>query len=276
MIQQAYFMDLNGSDNKCITDKDLYVNSTGSSVYEDDFVGGHRLGRKDYHLLYLYSGELNIKYGKKRDTLKYGQLIIFPPKTPFFYTNAKKTKTEYMWINFTGRQAEGLINAAEIPVNTPFTVTIPQYIFEGFETFFTEFKFRPFLHELAISYKLMHLMVLFSRSTGGRVRNKKSGPLTDALVYIGENYTQDIATETLAEIEHLSCAHFRRLFKAKTGMTPTQYITAVRLKNAEQMLLETDLSIKEIAKSVGFSDQLYFSKIFSSHFGDSPSDFRKR
>lgn len=52
MIQQAYFMDLNGSDNKCITDKELYVNSTGSSVFEEDFEGGHRFGRKDYHLLY--------------------------------------------------------------------------------------------------------------------------------------------------------------------------------------------------------------------------------
>ncbi len=276
MIQQAYFMDLNGSDNKCINDKDIYVNSTGSSVYEGDFVGGHRLGRKDFHLLYLYSGELNMKYGKKRIVLKCGQLIILPPGTPFFYANAKKTRTEYMWINFTGSQAEKLINSAEIPINTPFTVTTPQYIFEGFETFFTEFKCRPFLHELAISYKLVHLMVLFSRSTGGRVRNKKSGPLTDTLVYIGENYTQDIPTEKLAEMEHLSCAHFRRLFKEKTGMTPTQYITAMRLKYAEQMLLETDLSIKEIAKSVGFSDQLYFSKVFSHYFGSSPSDFRKR
>ena len=140
-----------------------------------------------------------------------------------------------MWINFTGKQAEGLINAAQIPINTPFTVTIPQYVFEGFETLFDEFKFRPFLHELAISYKLMHLMVLFSRSTGGRVRNKKSGPLTDALVYIGENYTQDIATETLAEIAHLSCAHFRRLFKAKTGMTPTQYQDTITREQSEKI-----------------------------------------
>lgn len=276
MIQQAYFMDLNGSDNKCITDKELYVNSTGSSVFEENFEGCHRFGRKDYHLLYLYSGELNMRYGKKRSVLKCGQLIIIPPKTPFSYSNAKKTRTEYMWINFTGSKAESLINSAQIPVNTPFTVTIPQYIFEGFETFFIEFKHRPFLHELAISYKLMHLLVLFSRSTGGRVRNKKSGPLTDALVYIGENYAKDIATETLAEMEHLSCAHFRRLFKEKTGMTPTQYITALRLKYAEQLLLETELNIKEIAKSVGFSDQLYFSKVFSNHFGFSPTQFRKR
>lgn len=276
MIQQAYFMDLNGSDNKCITDREIYVNSTGSSVYEDDFFGGHRSGRKDYHLLYLYSGELNITYGKKSDVLKCGQLIIIPPKTPFSYSNTKKSRTEYMWINFTGSKAESLINAAEIPTNKPFTVTIPQYIFEGFETFFTEFRHRPFLYELSISYKLAHLMVLFSRSTGGRVRNKKSGPLTDTLIYIGENYTQDISTEKLAEMEHLSCAHFRRLFKEKTGMTPTQYITAMRLKYAEQILLETDLSIKEVAKSVGFSDQLYFSKVFSNHFGFSPTEFRKR
>ncbi len=275
MIQQAYFMDLSGSDNKCITDQELYVNSTGSSVFEGDFEGGHRLGRKDYHLLYLYSGELNIKYGKKHGILKCGQLIIFPPDTPFFYANSKNARTEYMWINFTGSKAENLIHSVGVPMNIPYTVTVPQYIFEGFETFFTEFRFRPELHEVAIPYKLVHLMVLFGRSKKGQIRSKKSGPLTDTLIYIGENYTKDIATEDLAAMEHLSCAHFRRLFKEKTGMTPTQYITAMRLKYAEQMLLETELSIKEIAKSVGFSDQLYFSKVFSNHFGSSPTEFRK-
>ena len=275
MIQQAYFMDLSGSDNKCITDQYLYVNSTGTSVFEEDFEGGHRFGRKDFHLLYLYSGELNMKYGKKSTVLKCGEIIILPPDTPFSYSNTKKTKTEFMWINFTGSKAESLIRSVNLPINKPYTVTLPQYIFEGFETFFTEFRFRPRLHEVAIAYKLVHLMVLFSRSEQGRVRSKKSGPLTDTLIYIGENYTQDIATEDLAAMEHLSCAHFRRLFKKKTGMTPTQYITSLRLKYAEQMLLETELSIKEIAKNVGFSDQLYFSKVFSNHFGMSPTEFRE-
>ena len=276
MIHQTYFMDLNKNDDKYVTDTELYVNSTGSSVFEGDFVGGHRQGRKDYHLLYLYSGELNLNYSKKHEVLKCGQLIIFSPQTPFLYSNVHNSKSEFMWINFTGSKAETLINSVGIPLNAPYTVTVPQYIFEGFESFFTEFRNRPSLYEVAIPYKLAHLMVLFGRSKKGQIRIKKSGPLTDTLIYIGENYTQDIATEYLAEMEHLSCAHFRRLFKEKTGMTPTQYITAMRLKYAEQMLLETELSIKEIAKSVGFSDQLYFSKIFSSHFGASPSDFRKR
>lgn len=278
MIQQAYFMDLYDTDNKCITDKELYVNSVGSSVFEEDFSGGHRTGRNDYHLLYLYSGELNIKYGnkKKHCTLKNGQLIIFSPKTPFIYTSTTKTKNEFLWINFTGSKVETLLESVNLPVNTPMTVNVPQFIFEGFETMFAEFRSRPGLYEVAIPYKLVHLMVLFSRARRRDISNRKSGPLTNALLYINNNYTKDISTEELANMEYISCTHFRRLFKEKTGMTPTQYIVLTRLKYAEQLLLETDMNIKQIADHVGFSSPLYFSRVFSNHFGVSPKDYRKR
>ena len=216
---------------------------------------------------------LNENNKKVKYVLNRGQLIIFPPKTPFFYSNASKVQTEYFWINFTGCEALNIINTVKIPLNAPYTVAKPRNIFEAFESFFNEFKHRAFLHEMSIFYKFLRIMILFGRAREDQVQKNS---LTESLTYISNNYSIDITTEELAEMEHLSCAHYRRLFKEKIGMTPTQYISTIRLKHAEQMLFETELSIKEIAQKVGFSDQLYFSKVFSKHFGVSPKAFRNR
>ena len=275
MIEQTFFMDLSGRDNECIMDLDLYVNTTGISVHEKKFTVNYPSGRNDCHLLYLCSGTLKVKAAGKSYVLIPGQLIVFSPNVPFYYSNKKDSLAEYMWINFTGCEAENIISKASIPFNFPYSVANPQYVFEAFETFFDEFRYRSFLHELSIFYKFVQIAVTLGRSRKGNTQ-KSADSLTNSMMYISMNYTKDITTEELAKIEHLSCAHFRRLFKEKTGMTPTQYITAMRIRYAEQMLLETNFSVKEIANKVGFHDQLYFSKVFSKRYGVSPTDFRRK
>ena len=81
MIPQLYFMDLSGRDNECITDLDLYINTTGTSIHKGNFSASHRFGRNDYHLLYLCSGDLNIVLIKnnKKIKQKYG------PLGPYFF-----------------------------------------------------------------------------------------------------------------------------------------------------------------------------------------------
>lgn len=63
-------------------------------------------------------------------------------------------------------------------------------------------------------------------------------------------------------------------FKKECGMTVNEYITSVRLDIAKKMLLEKEKSISEIAVMSGFSDQAYFSKVFSARYGISPSQYR--
>ena len=284
MIKKFYEAEPNGNNDKKITDKFLHVNSVGRSVCDSAFTKDFEKSRNDFRLLYLYHGNMNITSGKKKIPLKDGQIIIFPPHTPFTYENGGNTTFEYLWLNFTGAGAEDFINSVLLKTNTPIKVGIPMYIFEAYETLYAEYEDRtPFL-ESATAYKLMHILVLFGRASAKFnpkliAKNKNAidlGLLSKTITYINNNFAEDIHTEELAEMEHLSVSHFRRLFKTKTGMTPTQYITITRLKNAEECLLKTDMNIKQIAESVGFDNQLYFSRLFSRHFGKSPKDFRKQ
>jgi len=65
-----------------------------------------------------------------------------------------------------------------------------------------------------------------------------------------------------------------KLFHAELGQTPAEYIQYVRMKHAVMLLNQTEFPIHEIARRVGYSDALYFSKVFSRNYGVSPSRFR--
>lgn len=73
--------------------------------------------------------------------------------------------------------------------------------------------------------------------------------------------------------------YLRRLFKREMGLTPLEYLTSLRMKKAEELLTglgARERSMAEVAECCGFSDPLYFSRVFKKHFGCSPSAFAKR
>jgi len=73
----------------------------------------------------------------------------------------------------------------------------------------------------------------------------------------------------------VSIAHFRKLFKKETGLSPVQYSLKSRLQKAAQMLVTTPLPVKEVAQQSGFNDIYYFSKLFKKYQGFSPRTYRK-
>lgn len=68
---------------------------------------------------------------------------------------------------------------------------------------------------------------------------------------------------------------FDYLFKQATGFTPKRWLDAQRMQVARQHLLSTGQGVKQIARSVGFDDEFYFSRVFRKHFGQSPLQCRK-
>lgn len=73
----------------------------------------------------------------------------------------------------------------------------------------------------------------------------------------------------------LSLSQFARRFKAELSVTPCEYISDLKMKKAQQLLTDTDLTIKTIAYELGFCNEYYFSSFFKKHSGVSPSLFRE-
>ncbi len=93
--------------------------------------------------------------------------------------------------------------------------------------------------------------------------------------YIRAHFAENIALDTLASVSNLSISALERRYKKHMSKTPKQFLNEVRLENARRLLVETHLSINQIASDSGFSDHSYFSRKFARLFGEQPSAFRK-
>lgn len=100
--------------------------------------------------------------------------------------------------------------------------------------------------------------------------------VNDALLsYIRENCGERISLERLAARCYYTPAHFSRLFKEYTGMTPTEYISECRIEKAKRLLSETALPVSEIITLCGFSSGTKFFRRFSERTGTTPLKYRK-
>ena len=98
----------------------------------------------------------------------------------------------------------------------------------------------------------------------------------EVLKYIDANYHTNITLSLLASLMNISPMYFSNYFKRVFRISPKQYILNKRLMESQRLLLESRMSIKEIAYAVGFDNENYFSEFFTSKVGISANKFRKR
>ena len=95
------------------------------------------------------------------------------------------------------------------------------------------------------------------------------------MIYLRENYSQQIDFASVAEAHAVSAPYLSRLFHEYAGVSPSRYLTAYRMEQARKLLRDSRLSIGEIATRVGYPDPFHFSKTFKNCEGVSPSQFRQ-
>ena len=99
--------------------------------------------------------------------------------------------------------------------------------------------------------------------------------IMDMLSYIHENYDHKILLENIAEAASVSRRECIRCFQDCIHKTPFDYVQDYRIRQAEKLLTETDLSVTEIAYATGFSGSAYFGKVFKNLTGKTPGNYRK-
>jgi len=92
--------------------------------------------------------------------------------------------------------------------------------------------------------------------------------------YIETHYGGGVTLESLARVAGLSPYYLTRLFRRYTSRSVMTYLTDVRHREAQALLRDTDLSIAEVARHVGYEDPYYFSRVFKAREGRAPLHFR--
>ncbi|MFS0788676.1 AraC family transcriptional regulator [Shouchella sp. 1P09AA] len=94
------------------------------------------------------------------------------------------------------------------------------------------------------------------------------------MIYIKKNYTQPFSLKELSDAIGKNAYYILRIFKEINGVTPLQYLHLLRISKAQKLLIETNMSVTNIAFDVGYNDSTQFSINFKKYTGLTPSEFR--
>ena len=267
----------NRSLNKCNRQSDeqpLMVNCTGNISTTAYFNTDNPEGRDDYYLMYITSGKLTLALPDSWVICSAGNFIIYPPKTRYRYTHADSAGIDYMWVHFTGSNAEKILSDYGL-------LTYPNInrirddgnIIVRFRNMFDAFAKQDKFRDSELSLLLNRLLISLARRVAGGDSDDRL--LRASISYINASYNTELRVPTLAKMENLSVSRYNTLFRRIMNMSPIEYITKMRISSACELLTGTDLSIKEIGMLVGYSDSHFFSRIFKANVGISPADYRK-
>ena len=122
---------------------------------------------------------------------------------------------------------------------------------------------------------LSELYDIVARINGYGYHNERYSVIEKAEQYLKDNAYSDLSIADVASISNISEVYFRKLFKEKYGISPSEYVAELRITKAKDLLLNQDVNISEIADQCGFSSIYSFSRAFKDIVGMSPNKFRK-
>ncbi len=130
-----------------------------------------------------------------------------------------------------------------------------------------------------VLYRTVQNLILFIQKlfigAETSVRNSKQDPIERGISYMEANFANsDLRLEDVAHYVDRNPSYFSHLLITKTGSSFTEVLTALRMKEAKRLLIETNKPIKEISNLTGYQNSNYFSRMFKELTGTSPREFR--
>ena len=127
---------------------------------------------------------------------------------------------------------------------------------------------------MALLYQIYALAIRWKNSIYlGKTALEK---IQQARNYMDVNFHDSaLGVQKLAEDAGMSEVYFRKLFKNRYHLSPAQYLIAVRVKKAKELLSYPYLTLEECARQCGFSSVQYFCRVFKMHTGFTPAKYRK-
>lgn len=236
-------------------------------------------GIRDHYLIhYIISGQGDYSANGKSYSLGPGDTFLAYPNTEITYTAHHKKPWEYAWVGFTGSDASIILQATdfspESPVilKNPLGAAIHRQILHIYDA-----RGNSLEHAVEMTGRLYTMLSLFIQSSSRKKPANTAGSYVQkGIEFIAANYSYNITVEDIADYVGLSRSHLFRSFQNVLHVSPKEYLTAFRMKQACYLLEHSHLSVTAVANSVGFDNSLYFSKIFHQIKQMSPRDYRKK
>lgn len=234
-------------------------------------------GVRDHYLIHLVvAGKGVYQVNGSSYNLQEGDLFLAKPSQLITYAADDTDPWEYYWVGFNGACANKLVQ------QTPFSDVSPvhhckdpQLTRESIYNIYLARGPEPQCEALMTGYLYLFMAQLMkeARESMPNAPSSSSQYVLAAIKYIQFNYSHDISVDDIAKAVGVSRSHLYRVFMSNVGQSPIDYLTGYRISEACSLLKNTGLSIAEIAVSVGFFDQFYFSRVFKKVKGVPPSKY---
>ncbi|MBR6790219.1 MAG: helix-turn-helix transcriptional regulator [Oscillospiraceae bacterium] len=107
-------------------------------------------------------------------------------------------------------------------------------------------------------------------------RSNQENNFKRAIYFLASHYTEDISLKDCADALELNMNYFSRFFRAQAGVNFHEYLTTMRLKKAEYLLITTGISVTEVVEQSGFQNVKTFNRVFKNAHGISPREYRRQ
>ena len=252
----------------------LSVNCCGyQKMVTQDFSISRPEGRLDYQLIYMLEGEGTFLVDGEYRKLNAGNLILYKPGEPQVYSYCHKDMPQIYWIHFTGNEVEQLLE--QFQISTGF-VGKSRAVNALFDEIILEFTLKKENFAQVVVCCMYKLLAIFQRTKDERLSpSRHSLPIDELVIELNQSYQKPWTIKSMADFCLLSEGCFSHYFKEYMHIPPLQYLTNVRIAKAEDLLINSDLSISNIASKTGYDNPLYFSRVFRRVLGKSPSEYRQ-
>ncbi len=211
-------------------------------------------------------------------------------KNELYFINGNKLSKQYCldnfstyWIHFIPKDLiiyQGL-------VSLPLVVRLPVNNYDMAESIslLESLLFKKDLSNSHYTLSVLHLQNFLQRVTielfsqyplKNQYLSIETQRIEPAIKFINKNYKETIRLETLARLCNMSLNYFHKLFKQTLNITPANYQILLRMNAALQMLANKEMTIKNIAYELGFTDNAHFCKSFKMRYGITPSEYQKK
>ncbi len=267
-----------------------------------DYVRTHRLSdigeltcSYNSRLFYIEEGECRIRIAESEYIAKKGTMLLFRAGVPYSFLSLGTLKMIALNFDFTQKSRGETHKIAPALLNNFHS----ELVAEGEDYITCEPFCRPLVMENMQSFR-KNLLKIVDVYNGSRLykieassailksvltevaaissysENKTFAKLDTVLEYLKENFDKEISNEDLGRLTGYHPYYLNRLFLKHIGITLRQELIRLRIENAKDMLVQTELSIFEIAEKCGFNNATYFSGCFKDKIGIPPGTYRRK
>ena len=273
---------------KVFTQKMLMLNGYAAIQHCTGIESSGSCYTEDIQLLFIKNGILRMRYGNENFEIGKHQVALLKKNILVEYTKRAETTDEDQGVEFIQftikydlvKEFTKLAALPAVCMDEPLPVIVKQSereclaYMDSLESLLTD-KGKP--ADGLVKIKMLELFFHLSgmdKTIFEQLLDVREHYRTNITSTVEENITNAMSVEQLATLSGRSLSSFRRDFVAIYNMPPSQWIRLKRLEKAKELLLSTTMTITDICYTLGFENIAHFSRLFKSHCGYPPSDYK--